>query len=127
MRGAIVPAMLQRLVVFVLAMAAQPGAPQLAPAHTTAFWQAIARNTSEPPAGTTAAQLAPELIGNLGSPDPELRDDLSMSILTAWIYQKKLLTADDLKPIVVTLRRQPPAAASARSERTACSCGRSRR
>jgi Protein of unknown function (DUF2785) len=72
--------------------------------HDKAYWQAIAKNKSGVPPGTTAAALAPELIANLGSPDPELRDELSLSILTAWIYQNKLLGPEDLRPIVETLR-----------------------
>src|SRR5262249_46542229 len=51
----------------------------------------------------SAANLARELTTNLGSPDPELRDDLSFSILTSWIYQKKLLSPADLRPMVATL------------------------
>ena len=72
--------------------------------HPKAFWQAIAANKFELPAGTTAAQLAPELLANLASPDPELRDDLSETILTSWIYRKKLLGPDDLRPMIATLR-----------------------
>jgi hypothetical protein len=72
--------------------------------HDKAYWQAIAANDFDPPAGTTAAALAPELVDSLASPDPELRDDLSETILTAWIYRKKLLGPDDLRPLVATLR-----------------------
>jgi len=53
--------------------------------HGKSYWQAIAREKFELPAGEQAAPLADELIGNLGSPDPELRDDLAVSILTSWI------------------------------------------
>jgi hypothetical protein len=72
--------------------------------HDKAYWQAIAAHDFDPPAGTTAAALAPELVDNLASADPELRDDLSETILTAWIYRKKLLGPDDLRPLVATLR-----------------------
>jgi hypothetical protein len=71
--------------------------------HSKDYWRSIVKSAFDPPAGVTAAELAPELVANLGSPDPELRDDLSVSILTAWIYRKKLLTPDDLHPIVATL------------------------
>jgi len=67
------------------------------------FWRAIASNKYELPAGENAAALARELTNNLGSPDPEIRDDLSFSILTSWIYQKKLLSPDDLRPMVAKL------------------------
>ena len=72
--------------------------------HGKSYWQAIAREKFELPAGEQAAPLADELIGNLGSPDPELRDDLAFSILTAWIYQKKLLSADDLRRMTLVLQ-----------------------
>src|SRR5262245_48569745 len=72
--------------------------------HPKAYWQAIVKNNFDPPADTAASQLAPELIANLASPDPELRDDLSETILTSWIYRKKLLGPEDLRPIVTTLR-----------------------
>jgi Protein of unknown function (DUF2785) len=81
-----------------------PAAAQTAGTQPKAYWQSIAKNKFELPEGATAAQLAPELVANLGSPDPELRDDLSTSILTSWIYQKKLLTPDDLRPLIATLR-----------------------
>jgi Protein of unknown function (DUF2785) len=72
--------------------------------HPKDYWQAIAKNNFDPPAGATAAQLAPELVANLGSTDPELRDDLSETTLTSWIYRRKLLGPDDLRPLVATLR-----------------------
>src|SRR3954462_15866586 len=71
--------------------------------HPKSFWQSIVQQKFEPPAGTPVAQLVDELLGNLGSPDPELRDDLSLTILTAWIYQKKLLGPDELRRITATL------------------------
>jgi hypothetical protein len=71
--------------------------------HDKAYWRSIAEAKFEVPAGATAQQLTPELLTSLGSPDPELRDDLAVSILTAWIYQKKLLGPDDLRPMTLTL------------------------
>ncbi len=76
-----------------------------APVHDKPFWQTIARAKFEVPAGETAAKLAGELITYLGSPDPELRDDLAATILTSWIYDKKLLNPDDLRPLMLTLRQ----------------------
>jgi len=78
-------------------------AGQASQPHGVAYWRAIALNKYELPAGESAANLARELTTNLGSPDPELRDDLSFSILTSWIYQKKLLSPADLRPMVATL------------------------
>jgi hypothetical protein len=74
-----------------------------APDHPKSFWQSVAKNKFDPPAAEPVAPLADELVGNLGSPDSELRDDLSFSILTAWIYQKKLLGPDDLRRITAVL------------------------
>jgi hypothetical protein len=71
--------------------------------HDKAYWRSIAEARFEVPAGTTAQQLAPELLATLGSTDPELRDDLALSILTSWIYQKKLLGPDELRPMTLTL------------------------
>jgi len=71
--------------------------------HPKSFWQAVAANKYEVPAGDTVVDLARELTDNLGSPDPELRDDLSFSILTSWIYQQKLLSPTDLRPMVAML------------------------
>jgi hypothetical protein len=81
-----------------LAVTLQPPA-----VHDTAYWRSIAETRFEVPAGATAQQLAPELLATLGSADPELRDDLALSILTSWIYQKKLLGPDELRPMTLTL------------------------
>src|SRR5262245_51043081 len=95
-----------RATVVAVMLLATPLVPahQSAPPHPKSFWQAIVANKFELPDGTTAAQLAPELLANLGSPDPELRDDLSETILTSWIFRKKLLGPADLRPVIATLR-----------------------
>jgi len=61
--------------------------------HDRAFWQSIAKNHYSVPQGESADALAPELSALLGSPDPELRDDLAYSILAHWIYRNNLSTA----------------------------------
>lgn len=71
--------------------------------HDKTYWSAIAEAKFELPAGATAPPLADELVACLGSPDPELRDDLAVAILTSWVYRKKLLTDDELRPIVAVL------------------------
>jgi Protein of unknown function (DUF2785) len=85
-------------VLAIVAATLQPGRE-----HDLAYWRAIAQTKYDVPAGATASQLAAELLASLGSPDPELRDDLALSILTSWIYQKKLLGPEDLRPMVRTL------------------------
>src|SRR5262245_29960544 len=71
--------------------------------HSKAFWQSVLNNESTPPSGTTARELAPELVAMLGSSDPETRDDLAATILTSWIYRKKLLEPDDLRQMISAL------------------------
>jgi hypothetical protein len=87
----------------ITAVAIAAATVQLSPVHGKDYWRAIAAAKFEVPAGATAQQLAPELLSSLGSPDPELRDDLAFSILTSWIYQKKLLGPEDLRPMIRAL------------------------
>jgi hypothetical protein len=53
--------------------------------HDKAFWKAIIANEFKLPIGYSADDLAPELIGYLSLPDPELRDEIGVEILTSWI------------------------------------------
>ena len=80
-------------------LASTPQAP-----HPKTFWQAIVAQKFALPAGESAAALAAELVGSLGATDPEMRDDLAFTILSSWIYDKKLLGPDELRPMVGTLR-----------------------
>ena len=79
------------------------GLSQPATSHDKAYWRAIAAAGFEVPAGETAQRLAAELVASLGATDPELRDDLALTTLTSWIYRKKLLGPDDLRPMIQTL------------------------
>lgn len=72
--------------------------------HPKPFWQSIAAQKMALPAGESAPALAAELVGALGSTDPEMRDDLAFSILSSWIYGEKLLGAADLRPLTRTLQ-----------------------
>jgi hypothetical protein len=74
--------------------------------HSRAFWRAIVENKFEVPAGAAAPALAAELVEALGSPDAEMRDDLAFSILSSWIYTKKLLDPGELRPLTRTLQAQ---------------------
>lgn len=49
------------------------------------FWQAIVDAGYAVPAGYSLGDLTPALLGNLGSPDPVLRDDLAYMILATWV------------------------------------------
>jgi hypothetical protein len=64
--------------------------------HDRAFWRAIAKNHYTLPADQSAGTLSRELSQMLGSPDPELRDDLAYSILEHWIYRLNILQTPDL-------------------------------
>lgn len=67
--------------------------------HDRAFWQAIKKAKYAVPEHESADTLAHELSGLLGSPDPELRDDLAYSILTSWIYRRSLLSMTTLQSL----------------------------
>jgi Protein of unknown function (DUF2785) len=60
--------------------------------HDREFWRSIAKNKYAIPASQSADALASELSPLLGSPDPELRDDLAYSILGTWIHRSQLST-----------------------------------
>jgi len=74
-----------------------------APAHDKAYWRRIVDAKFDVPAGETAPALAAELVTHLGDVDPVMRDDFAFTILTAWIYDKKLVGPDELRPMVKTL------------------------
>src|SRR5262249_948862 len=68
--------------------------------HSVAFWRQIAENKYALPAGSDLAALTGELTDMLGSPDPELRDDIAYSTLTSWIYQTRVIGPDGLRALV---------------------------
>lgn len=68
--------------------------------HDREYWRAIAKNHYAIPAGQEAFPLARELSGYLGSPDPELRDDLAYSILAVWIIRQKKFSPEELVTLV---------------------------
>ena len=64
--------------------------------HDREYWRQIAKNHYAVPPGQDAFSLARELRGYLGSPDPELRDDLAYSMLATWIVRQKKLSVEQL-------------------------------
>jgi len=68
--------------------------------HGREFWRSIAKNHYAIPDGQEAFPLARELSGYLGSPDPELRDDLAYSILAVWITRQKKFSLEELATLV---------------------------
>lgn len=67
-----------------------------APVHDKAFWRSIAGNKYQVPPGEKPFALAQELGRYLGSPDPELRDDLAYTILTVWIVNRQQFSPEEL-------------------------------
>lgn len=61
-----------------------------------AFWRAIVANKYQIPAKEKPFALAKELSSYLGSPDPELRDDLAYTILTVWIVNRQQFSPEEL-------------------------------
>jgi hypothetical protein len=66
------------------------------PAHEKSFWQAVAANQYEIPPGEKPFALARELSAYLGSPDPQLRDDLAYTILAIWIVNRQQFAPEEL-------------------------------
>ena len=64
--------------------------------HEREYWKQIAKNHYAVPAGQEVWPLVRELSGYLGSPDPELRDDLAYSLLEVWIGRQKQLSSEQL-------------------------------
>ncbi len=67
---------------------------QVRAAHDREFWRAIAKNKFAPPAGQPMTPLLLELSGQLGSADPELRDDLAYTIIDQWVRHQEVPAAD---------------------------------
>ncbi len=86
--------------ILILSGPATAAAQQSATKHDREYWHAIQKNHYAAPEGESAAALAHELSGYLGSPDPELRDDLAYSILDVWIIERPQLSRQELVPFV---------------------------
>jgi hypothetical protein len=86
--------------ILILAGLAAAAAPQSPTKHDREYWHAIQKNHYAVPEGESAAALAHELSGYLGSPEPELRDDIAYSILDVWIIERPQLSRQELVPFV---------------------------
>jgi uncharacterized protein DUF2785 len=69
----------------------------LAAAHPIDFWRGIVQQKYAPPEDADVVALAGELSELLSSPNPELRDEIAYSTLTAWIYQKQILDGESVR------------------------------
>ncbi len=67
-----------------------------------AFWRAIFEQDCAVPEGYTVLDLAPELVADLASTDPRLRDELAGPILAIWI-ERGGFTADNLRGLAMHL------------------------
>jgi hypothetical protein len=72
--------------------------------HSREYWKQIAAKDFAAPDGETAATLVPELVAMLGSPDPDLREEVAYSTLATWAYRDGALTPNELKALAFTLR-----------------------
>jgi hypothetical protein len=91
----------------VVSCASRPAAPK-APAPRTSpgpsaerleFWRAVHERGNAPPPDANLPALALELVGYLGSIDPEVRDQLAYEVLAAWIGKDGLLRPDAIRRI----------------------------
>lgn len=72
--------------------------------HDALFWQAIVDADFAVPAGHSVAELTPELVANLGSPDPQLRDDQAYMILATWIGRDGRYTPQELRALAAEMQ-----------------------
>ena len=87
----------------VVSCAAAGGDPVAAPVTTAApspaeltaerraFWQDVRARGDAPPKGADVAALSLELIGYLGSTDPDVRDRMAYEVLASWIQRDGLM------------------------------------
>jgi hypothetical protein len=62
-----------------------------------AFWKTIGENEFAVPDGHDLIELTQELLGYLGSPDSELRDDIAYGTLYQWILKLELYDPETLR------------------------------
>ncbi len=74
--------------------------------HPHEFWKAIIEQSFEVPKGASAPALAAELSGMLGSADPDERDGFGYTILTQWIFAKRVLQPAEIRPAHDRVDRQ---------------------
>jgi Protein of unknown function (DUF2785) len=91
------------LATFLFLISAQPttraALPQTSTSHDRTFWRNIIKNNYRVPPDQSAFALVQELSSYLGSPDPELRDDIAYTLINAWIAYQKQLSPQELIPL----------------------------
>jgi hypothetical protein len=68
-------------------------------AHDKEYWRTVMANDFAPPGDVSLPVLLHELSGNLGSTDPELRDDIAYAVLAQWLYVKKIVPAESRREL----------------------------
>jgi hypothetical protein len=61
--------------------------------HDKTWWRAVIADDYTPPTDSPLPSLARELSAGLASTDAELRDEIAYSILTQWLYVKRIVPA----------------------------------
>ncbi len=79
---------------------ASAGDVQASPVHDIGFWREVAAHHYEVPANSSPRALSLELSKMVGSPDPEVRDEIVYSTLATWIYAKRVVDAETLRELV---------------------------
>jgi hypothetical protein len=74
--------------------AGSPGYANTKAVHDREYWQAIIADEFTPPADVPLSVLLGELSKYLASTDPELRDNIAYSVLTQWLYVKRVVPVD---------------------------------
>lgn len=70
--------------------------------HEKSFWRRIPATDYAIPDGESLQVLTEELLTYLGSPDPELRDEFTLPILSFWVH-RGLYSADELRNMIAQL------------------------
>lgn len=65
-----------------------------------AAWKQIGANKGALPDGYTITELTPELLAMLGSPDPELRDDVAYMVFAYWVAEDKRYSPDEVRSLM---------------------------
>ncbi|HEX2621240.1 MAG TPA: DUF2785 domain-containing protein [Phototrophicaceae bacterium] len=69
-----------------------------------AFWQSIVEHDCAVPEGYTVEALTPELLELLGSPDPELRDEVAYMVFARWIVRDDHYRPHELQALIDVLK-----------------------
>ncbi len=73
--------------------------------HPASFWHGLKEAQFRIGPDQSAAALATEAAGLLGSTDPEMRDGIGYEALAAWVYRDQLLNAPQLQLLQAQLMR----------------------